>query len=270
MKRVLCFAALIGVGIITSSAVAADPTLYTSAAGSQTLYSVDHTTAAATSIGPFGVPGEMAGLGYDPTTNTLYGTTLGTDTLYSINRSTGAATAIGGLGVTNIGALEYDVSTGKLYGAVGSPAGDGLYEINTATGSASFIGNIGYFHADENNTVSGLAVHPLTHQLYGIVSGPTTRWSALIEIDKMTGAGSLIGTNGSHISGLAFHPDTAILYGVDNNYATLSKIDAMSGATTLVSGMGMISNPMGLAFTPEPTTLGLLACGLALLLRRRR
>jgi uncharacterized protein YjiK len=270
MKRVLCFAALIGVGIITSSAVAADPTLYMSAAGSQTLYSVDHLTATPTLIGSFGVGGEMAGLGYDPTSDTLYGTTLGTDMLYSINRSTGATTAIGSLGVTDMGALEYDVSTGKLYGAVGSPAGDGLYEINPATAQASLIGNIGFFHDDHNNTVSGLAVHPVTNVLYGIVSGPTTRWSALIEIDKNTGAGSLLGTNGSHISGLAFHPDTAILYGVDNNYATLNIVDAMSGATTLVSGMGVISNPMGLAFTPEPTTLGLLACGLGLLLRRRR
>lgn len=270
MKRALCFVVLMGLCFVLSPIRStAEPILYTTDAGNQSLYDLDYLNAQPSLVGPFNVPGAMAGLGYDPFTNTLYGTTTETDNLYAINRATGNATLIGSLGVSHMDALEFDASNRKLYGAVGSEAGDGLYEINTMTGQASLIGHIGYFHPDHANTVRGLAVHPVTNVLYGMVSGPAVRWSALIEIDKISGVGTLIGTNQSHISGIAFHPETGVLYGVDREYATLSRIDGLSGATSLV-GPTYLDTPLGLAFTPEPTTLCLLALGLVMWPRRRR
>jgi hypothetical protein len=270
MKRALYFSVLTSLIIaLTPLWASAQPVMYTSNNSDQSLYAVDHESAATSLVGPFNVPGAMAGLGYDPLSNTLYGTTTGTDNLYSINQATGNATLIGSLGVSHMDALGFDASTGTLYGAVGSEAGDGLYGISTTTGQASLIGHIGYFHDDHANTVRGLAVHPETHVLYGIVSGPATRWSALIEIDKITAQGTLIGTNQSHLGGLAFHPETSVLYGIDDSSGTLSRIDGITGATSLVAPT-WLENPLGLTFTPEPTTLVLLALGLLIWSRRWR
>lgn len=247
----------------------ARPILYASDTHTNSLYTLDTTNASATLVGPFVVTQIISGLGYDARRDILFGTSTVTNDLYSINRSTGLATWIGDLGVELMHALEYDVLTDTLFGAFGTSAGDGLYSIDTSTGAATLIGHIGFFHSDHANTVHGLAAHPYTGVLFGAVSGPALDWGALIEIDKTTGQGNLIGEFTQHIGGLAFHPETNVLFAMDNLADELYTIDITTAQTTLVGPTGLGKAP-GLAFTPEPTSLSLLALGGLLAIGRRR
>ena len=99
----------------------------------------------------------------------------------------------------------------------------------------------------------------------------------LYTIDLQTAAVTLVGPfnnpDGVQIgTGLAYDP-TLGLFAVDNgssNYGSdrLYRIDPMTGQATLVGAMSTM-NVLGLAFIPEPTTLGLLALGGLAVLRRR-
>ena len=246
--------------------------LVTVDADTGTLYSIDPETAAVTRIGHTGLDENdiVAGLAYDPAGDMLYATTTRTDKLYSLDYTTGQATLIGDLSAGLMHGLAYDPCTARLLGTFGESKGDGLYSIDVTTGAATLIGHIGYFHEDHLNTVHGLAVHPETGTLYGIVAGPASDWSALIEIDKETAQGTWIGEQSDHFSGLAFDAETKVLYGINNWTSDLYTIDIRTGATTLIGSTGL-GNPLGLediVIIPEPATVGLLALGI-LALRRR-
>ena len=122
--------------------------------------------------------------------------------------------------------------------------------------------------------VFGMAVHPFTHELYGVLGGPGVN-GGLVRIDKATVPGTLIAPT-ARMSGLAFDPETATLFGVDNGLhadiepEALYTVDLVTGATTLVGRPG-VRNPLGLEFLPEPeaAALGLVAA-LGLLARRRK
>lgn len=255
-----CFSAIIGLFLAVSAgpAPAHAAILLTSDSTTGTLQSLDPATGAATPIGSFGAGVRtIAGLAYDAATNRLYGTATDTGNLYRINPATGAPTLIGPLGGGDLfmHALAFDPGTGKLFGAYGPSEQNELYEINPQTGAASRIGTIGFFTAAPSQSVSGLAVHPVTHELYGSLSGPGET-GGLVRINKATGAGTLIGPS-ARISGLAFHPDTAVLYGIDNGLFSTSPdalytVNLTSGAATLVGRPGL-GNPLGLEFLPEPS-----------------
>jgi hypothetical protein len=238
------------------------PILYATDASAQTLNVLSLEDGSATLVGSFGVGGYMAGLAYDARNGILYGTTTGTDNLYSINTATGSATLIGPLGATYMHGLAFDNSTGSLYGAYGSSFGDGLYSIDTSTGTANFIGHIGFVFPSIPSVIQGLAVHPTTHVLYGVVLG-----SALIQIDKVTGQGTLVAMTQA-TAGLAFHPLTNVLYGVDNGSGvspdTLYTIDISTGQATRV-GQTELGNNLGLEFggwiVPEPSSGALIGVG---------
>ncbi len=250
----------------------AGATLVTVDADTQTLYSIDRETAVVTRVGRLGADEAdiFAGLAYDSTHDILYATTTGTNKLYSVDYATGKATLIGDLKASLMHGLAYDPCTVQLLGTFGQSKGDGLYSIDVSTGAATLIGHTGFFHEDHLNTIQGLAVHPKTHVLYGIVAGPAFDWSALIEIDMKTGQGAWIGPQNAHISGLAFDAQTNALYGIDNWTSKLYTIDIRTGASTLIGSTGL-GNPLGLEDIvpiPEPATVALLAIGF-LALRRK-
>jgi DNA-binding beta-propeller fold protein YncE len=269
--RVYWFWVVCTVSLMIASVKPADAMLVTVDA-EQTLYSIDRETAAVTRIGHMEADEAdiFAGLAYDSTHDILYATTTGTNRLYSIDYTTGKATLIGDLGASLMHGLAYDPCTVRLLGTFGQSKGDGLYSIDVSTGAATLIGRTGFFNEDHLNTVQGLAVHPKTHVLYGIVAGPAFNWSALIEIDMETAQGTWIGRQSSHISGLAFDAQTNLLYGIDNWTSKLYTIDLRTGAATLVGSTGL-GNPLGLedvVTIPEPATVVLLAIGF-LALRRK-
>ncbi len=231
----------------------ASAVLYASDSSSQKLFLVDQDDASVTEVGSFGVGGNMAGLAYDANHGIMYGVTTASDELYTINLSTGAAALVGGLNATLMHGLAYDNSTDTLLGTYGSSSGDGLYQINVNTGNSTLIGHIGHFFSGQTDVTSGLAIHPVSGDLYGVLGGRTFA-SALIKIDKTTGAGTLVHNYAiPNLTGLAFDPG-GILYALDNWADDLYTLDISSGATTLVGNTGL-GNALGLAAIPEPASI---------------
>jgi len=247
--------------------VFANDVLYGSDTNTKTLYTIDTSNATSTQVGSFGVDGYMAGLAYDSVNDIMYGTTTVTDILYSINYTTASATPIGNLGAELMHGLAFDNSSELLYGAFGREQGDGLYQIDVNSGSSTLIGDIGHFYNDLRDTVHGLAIHPQTNELYGVIGGPSDL-SALVKIDKSTGQGTLLHEYGiENLAGLAFLSD-GTLYANDNWSGNLYTLDIADGSTELIGNTG-IGNLLGLAVVPEPATLILFGLG-SLILRKRK
>ena len=269
------FRILIGVTICivigcmgTASSAFGSQWLYASDADTQTLHRIDPTNGHATQVGPFNVSGYMAGLAYDANHDVLYGTTTDTDNLFSISYTTGNATYIGSLGATLMHALAYDNVTDTLFGMFGFIGGDGLYEIDVNTGQSTLIGHTGHFFDDPFDTVHGLAVHPHTGVLYGVVGGPSSL-SGLVQIDKTTGAAVLLHQYDiANMSGLAFGSD-GTLYAMNNWDASMYTINLHDGSTQFV-GNTQLGNALGLCFVPEPASAVLVLLGPLLLACRCR
>jgi len=128
-------AQLSGLGVLSG-------TLYGGASVGNTLYSVNTTTGALTSIGT----GSITYVDFGSTLTGLYA--IGLDSsLYSINAATGAATLIGATGL-NIAQKTIGLSTNSstLYYSWGGK----LYTLNTATGAPTLLGTTG---VDDNGAL---------------------------------------------------------------------------------------------------------------------
>ncbi len=113
-----------------------------------TLYSINATTGAATSIGATGLDLSTTvvdTVGISTGSGTLYltfGPSFSTSTLYSVNLTTGAATSIGNTGGDGLGATLFE--NGTLYGGSntnGVSLADSVYTLNPATAAGSFVAN---------------------------------------------------------------------------------------------------------------------------------
>jgi hypothetical protein len=122
------------------------------------LYTVDLGTGAATLVGPHGAP-DMFGLAHDPTTNTLYGTGYSPSSFYSLNMATGVATLIGDPTYGADG-LAYDELRDQLVGLAGGPGE--MHIINRATGASTLLSSQGFV----NNC--GLAYDPFFDTYWSI------------------------------------------------------------------------------------------------------
>ena len=135
---------------------------------------------------------------------------------------------------------------GVMYAITGaSGASSSLYALDTSTATATLIGATGFSH------VTGLAVNPVTGDLYGHVSdlfgsGATQ----LISINKDTGAGTVIGNSGAQIPDISFD-SSGTLYGWSEAGTTqddLVTIDLGTGLATLVDESSTGTARTGLAF----------------------
>jgi hypothetical protein len=160
--------------------------------------------------------------------------------------------------------LEWDSSTGTLYGASSTP--NSFYTINTATGAATLVGDIGF--SSFNN---------LGHDSTNDVMYMTNSFNdSLYTIDRATGVPTLVGALGgpTNPNGLAYAADVQTMFMIDNNTDTLYTLDLATGEGTAVGSTGT-GNLLGLVYIapiPEPATTALFGLGLAGLVawRRRR
>jgi hypothetical protein len=117
------------------------------------LATLDPATGVSATIGPTG-QGPIAGLAWEPGTQTMYGITgcssQGPSRLVRIDLVTGAATVVGSTGQT-LGSLELGAS-GLLYAGGDTRDGGNLYIINPVTASATLVGPTGF------SNVTGLAL----------------------------------------------------------------------------------------------------------------
>jgi hypothetical protein len=107
-------ATLVGnTGIPGESNLTFDPSrsvMYLTSSDTDSLYSLDLVTAAATFIGPLNGPTNSRGVAYVPDDDAIYLMCSDTQMLYSVDRSTGAATAIGSIEPAEIVGLVWEAN----------------------------------------------------------------------------------------------------------------------------------------------------------------
>jgi hypothetical protein len=130
-------------------------------------------------------------------------------------------------------------------GAGGNPATN-LYILNPATGAVvSTVGPIGF-------AVTGMAFHPTTGVLYGTTGARSlVAPNSLITINTTTGAGTLIGANGTGtIADIAFRADGTLFGWTEPINDDLVTINIATGAATIVADSGLATFGDGMSFSP--------------------
>ncbi len=143
--------------------------------------------------------------------------------LETIDTTTGARTTVGPTGQgSEVRGLAFDAMTGATFGTAidGNGSDTDLFTVDTATGAMTLVGPITGLGSPA--FVMGIAVDPTTGLMYGIevVS------SALVAIDKNTGAAATIGALGystAFSQGLDFDAATHVLYLASIDYATFAQ-----------------------------------------------
>jgi hypothetical protein len=227
--------------------------------GTQSLYEIDTMTGVATLVGDTGVE-QFNGIAYDAIAGSLYGYTTDAET-YVLSLGTGAATLIADApGIVPEGDLAFD-NSGMLF----TTNGGDLATLDLGTATLTAVGDMGLVADD----VSGLAF-AATGAIWGYAKNGTFE-DSLLTIAPDTGVASEIGTLGifsdAAVGGLDVDPDSGVLYLSDG--ASLYTVDGGTADATLVGDHGL-GGMSGIAFVPEPASIGLLVIGAALGLRRRR
>ena len=268
MKAKLFLAASIAVLSFSVSRAQAETLYGLDYPASATLYTVNETSGALTTVGPVGL--DNVGDLTSDLVSRLWGIQITTNSLVSINPHTGAGTlgpsitgtaAAAGGPAFPIVSLAYDPLNTTLYGNTSVPYGgvlaDELYSINTTTGAATALGVIG-----EN------AVYALGFSQAGNLFGVDGNCN-LVRINTATGAGTIVGATGLDGTSSCGVFDMAsgldgTMYLADNLTSSLYDVNLGTGGTTLIGPFGSTTNVVGLAVlaTPEPGTVVLLATGM--------
>ena len=207
--------------------------------------------------------------------------------LGQINTNTGVFTsnvAITGAGWdtagTNPTGLSIDPTNNSFYAS----KSNALFTINPVTGIATSIGAFADANGAPLGTVIDIAIDNNGDMyLHVLNNAPTGPGGALWSVDKTTGVSTFIGTSGvvtNFAQGMDFDPATNILYaalysgGGNGSYGTW---DTSTGAWTQILSLGAFPDPtpngreLEIAIRiPAPGSVGLLAVGAPLLMRRRR
>jgi hypothetical protein len=223
------------------------------------LYTINPATGATVSVGNLGTTMyDIAEYG-----GKLYGINSAENSaLYSINAGTAAVTDIGSTG-QSFNAMTFG-PTGILY-AAGVGTTD-LYTINLSTGAATKVA--GETTQPAYNSAGDLQF--IGNTLY--MTEQTTGNSVLYTINLTTGAQTKVGTTNTgfdNVYGLAY--SYGVLYGFTDNDGSSEVIalNTTTGVGTAVAGYGGTTRT-GFGFdgttsesAPEPSTLGVMALGLA-------
>ena len=128
-------------------------------------------------------------------------------------------------------------------------AGGGyFYRVDEQTGETEAISGDGLSGI---TSIDGVAYDPDNN----IVYGSSTNRDALVSLDPVTGAATVIGPFGfGNVAGLAYDRNSDILYGSDVSLDQLITIDVSTGAGTAV-GPFLHSDVRGLAYDPNTDTL---------------
>ena len=225
----------------------------------ETLYSVDLTTATAT---PIGFTGQfLQGLAFSPT-----GSLFGTDflgNLYSVSKTTGAATFIGSTGVGDIEGLTFRGATliGTNFSNLGGPTT--VYSIDTITAAPTAITSFSQGPARAMALVNANTID---------VASDSPVSQSLVSVNLLTGTNNNLGQLPSMGAALI----AALGFGTDGNLYALDPFGnefmlASNGAGFLVGNTGgqywldLTIDPPG-DLVPEPNSLALLlTAGLGLI-----
>ena len=154
---------------------------------------------------------------------------------------------LGGQNFDDISGLALDPYTGVLYASVRKSGDDLLIQINMLNGQAvtnAFGPSKTYVvipAVSGSDEVDDIAIHPDTGVMYGVVNGGGV--SRLITIDKATGASALAANiDVASVRGLAFRANGQLLGTLGSTTNQVRRININTGATTLVSNLGIDGN----------------------------
>jgi hypothetical protein len=224
----------------------------------QTLYSIDVASGAATPIGSTGL-NQIADIAYVGSTNTMYALTVNAD-LYTLNLSTGAASLVASVNNTiPEGALTRNQITGRMF----TSSSDILGEISL---TSAVVSDIGFTNVDDND-ISGLAFFDSTLFAYA-TNGDNA--DSLLSIDTATGQATRIGFTGvqsaAFVGGLA--KDLGRVLFLSDGDALFS-VDVTTGQAARIGAHG-VAGMSGIAFVPAPAgAAAFIIAGLAASRRRR-
>ena len=249
-KLIIAILLVVGILHLSVRSAAADQIGF-AVDNTETLYSVDLTTATAT---PIGFTGQfLQGLAFSPA-----GSLFGTDflgNLYSVSKTTGAATFIGSTGVGDVEGLTFRGGTliGTNFSNLGGPTT--VYAIDTTTAASTPItsfsqGSVRAMTLLNANTIDVASDSPVSQSLV----------QASLLTGTNTSLGQLPSMGAALIAALGFGTD-GVLYALDpfGNEFTI----ASNGAGFLVGNTGgqywldLAVDPPGDP-VPEPNSMALL------------
>ncbi|MEK6701627.1 MAG: DUF4394 domain-containing protein [Planctomycetota bacterium] len=150
------------------------------------LYSIDPATGVKTLIASLtGVSASVAGLGYDPWTDSLYGILQASGRPVRINTTTGVTVGLGAAVGGNIGALDFDPISRTLFGIDDAAGGSRLVRLDPIAGTLAVVGSLGAGIADCN----GLAFNMQDQMLYTINAAT----EQLLRVNPATGVATGVG-----------------------------------------------------------------------------
>lgn len=256
MMRFAALAALCAAGVASAHA---QGTLYGVATfstfGTQSLYSINPATGAATLVGSTGLR-QIAGLDWDAANNRLVALN-GAGDQFEINPATGASTLIVD--------ASFGVPEGSIAIANGTAFTTLFDNLNSWNGAA--WQQVGPSLLAPGADISGLDFGGST--LLGLATYGADA-DQLVSFDIATGAPTVIGatgTNAGSVAGLAHAFLGGAWYMTDG--ASLYSLNTATGTASLIGAHGL-TGFSGLAFVPAPGAAALLSLGGLALARRRR
>jgi hypothetical protein len=155
-------------------------------------------------------------------------------TLYTFDSTTGALTStIGATGFSHMTGLDFDPTSGMLYGLVSSSTGATLVTINTTTGVATAVGS-GVGNTGKNGGFPDMGFDS-TGRLFawGENGGQGSLGDDLYEIDKTTGVATRVGESfvGTAVVGLAELGGTLYMKNFDGSIYTMNKTTGLATDT---------------------------------------
>lgn len=249
-----------GVVLGVSQAPAGRVTLVGTGPGT-TLFDVDMQTGRVTN--PRGSIGGLAGIAMSPGGD-LYGIS-DDEAFYTLDPFTGSATRVGGVPLPfGEGDIDFDPTTGLLYGVGFTSARPVLVLIDLLTGTPTVVGTVAEFHdpsAMAFDSGGSLYVIDVTTDTLLLLDKTNANVLSILPLSTPLGANA----------GMDFDPDTGILFVADggtDSTDTLYTLATDTGQLTVI-GATQSRGVAGLDFIPDPGTFVLLGLG-ALLVGKRR
>ncbi len=204
---------------------------------SVSVYTIDATTGALTSIETVAAGGRAISVAVDPTGKFTYVADMeGNVSEYTVNGTTGALTSIGTIAAgSSPTAIAIDRSGKFAYVTNSGSNNVSTYTINATTGGLTSIGTI-----DTGLSPTSIAIHPSGTFAYVTNSGSNN--VSTYSINATTGTLTSVGTIDTGLSptSIAIHPSGTFAYVTNaaSNEVSMYAINATTGALTLLGTIG--------------------------------